>query len=804
MPAPLPSPSDIERLRALHAYDILDTPAEASFDDLVQLAATLCDTPFALITLMECDRQWFKARLGVTITETTPAQSFCIHTLVEPGDMLIVTDACLDPRFAQLPWVAGDPGLRFYAGVVLRSPEGHALGTLCVADTRPRSLPESQRESLRKLGRQVMAQLNLRRGVIEAKLEHSRLVNSQRIAGIGDWEVNETKHSLHWSEGIYRLLGVSPQEGPPTSAAFYQRVHPDDLDFVKGEKAAVGAGERRVDFEHRIVLPDGTVRNIHQIAETTFDSKGGTIRESGTLQDVTDHHTIQEALRRSEERFSLVARAVTDVLWDWNLITNERWSSRGFLGSSGQLENDNGQGAEFWAGRIHPDDHNRVVDSLHHAIETGADSWQADYRLRCRNGAYALVQDRGYIVRDAAGKGVRMIGGMRDVTEQRSLEARYLRAQRMEGIGTLAGGIAHDLNNVLAPILLSIDLLKLQGSSDPEYEKVLDTISQSSRRGANLVRQVLSFARGSDGQKLSLQVGPLIRELGGMIRETFPPAIAIVIRLASDRWLVNGDPTQLNQVLLNLAVNARDAMPRGGTLTLTVENTVLPDPDSADAGVTGTRHYVLIKVSDTGTGISPEIQERIFEPFFTTKPKGSGTGLGLATVHTIVKRHGGFITVDSEVGRGTIFMVYLPAESSLKAAIPPEETTAEATNGNGELILIVDDEPAIRHITQQTLESHGYRVLTAANGKEAIALYIDHARDIALVLTDTSMPVMDGAATIAALLELNPSVKVITMSGLIDPAAEAAVAGMPNRANLEKPYSAATLLQQIHEMLRQD
>jgi signal transduction histidine kinase/CheY-like chemotaxis protein len=728
--------------------------------------------------------------------------AFCTHAFLEPSDVLIIPDTTLDPRFAHHPWVVAGPGIRFYAGVVLRTPERHALGTLCVTDLQPRVLTEPQQSALHALGRQVMAQLNLRRRIHEAGIDHARLTNAQRIAGLGDWEADDSKHALFWSEGIYRILGLVPTGQPPTSDAFYQRVHPDDLAFVTREKAAAAAGLRRVDFDHRIIRPDGLIRTIHQIAETTFDHKGVALRESGTLQDVTERRAAHEALRLGEERFSLVARAVSDVLWDWDLVTNAYWSSKGFLGSTGQLQDAPNRGIEGWAACIHPADHARVMDSLHHAIDSTSEYWQADYRYRCHNGSHAQVQDRGYIVRDHRGKGIRMVGGMRDMTEQRSLEARYLRAQRMEGIGSLAGGIAHDLNNVLAPILLSIDLLKLQAGTDPEYEKILDTIQLSSRRGANLVRQVLSFARGSDGERVRVLISPLVEELGGMIRDTFPRSISIVTRLAREPWAVIADPTQIHQVLLNLAVNARDAMPAGGTLALSVENVVLPEAGSVGAGSAEPRRYVLINVSDTGTGIAPEILEHIFEPFFTTKPPGVGTGLGLATVHTIVKRQGGFITVDSEPGIGTTLHVYLPVEAQPVSDLETREPQPPPPRGKGELILVVDDEPAIRLITRQTLETFGYQVLTAANGAEALALYSHHASSVALVLTDTSMPVMDGAATIAALRHLNPDLRIISTSGQAHPEADPPSAPAPLLEHLEKPYSGVVLLNRIHRLLQ--
>ena len=636
----------------------------------------------------------------------------------------------------------------------------------------------------------------------------ARLENSQRIAGLGDWEYDFAHHCLVWSEEVYRILGISRKDSPPYAETFDRRVHPDDLALVHREKKAAAEVPHRVEFEHRIIRPDGEVRYIHQIAEMDFDDQGRLTRESGTMQDITGRKLAEQALRQSEERFKFVARAVSDVVWDWDLSANTLWWSDGFLTTFGFVASEIESGIESWTSRIHPDECSRVVDSIHHAIDAGAEAWSAEYRFQRKDGSYAFVQDRGYILRDAAGKGVRMVGGMRDLTEQKKRETQYLRAQRMESIGTLAGGIAHDLNNMLTPIMMAIELLKLNSGPDPRRAKILDTIEVNSRRGSELVRQVLSFARGLDGQRVAIRLRLLIDELAGIIRETFPRNIRIVTNVPQDLWPIAGDPTQLHQVLLNLAVNARDAMPHGGTLTLAASNLTI---DAQFAGTSqGSRAgtgqeakagpHVLLQVTDTGLGMPPEVRERIFEPFFTTKKLGQGTGIGLATVHTVVKSHGGILNVESEVGRGTTFKIFLPADPTLRAATPAPELV-EMPCGRNELVLVVDDEFSIRDITQQTLETFGYRVITANDGAEAVALYAQQVSEIALVLTDMMMPVMDGAATIQVLLRINPAVRIIAASGIDsgDPVAKATSAGVKHF--LPKPYTAETLLKLVRDVL---
>jgi PAS domain S-box-containing protein len=388
-----------------------------------------------------------------------------------------------------------------------------------------------------------------------------------------------------------------------------------------------------------------------------------------------------------------------------------------------------------------------------------------------------------------------------DLTERKKLELQFLRTQRMESIGTLAGGIAHDLNNSLAPIMMSLELLRMQ-FPDSASQELLAIISASAQRGADMVRQVLSFARGVEGLRMEVQVKHILSEIQKIVNDTFPKNIQVVTVIPSDLWTVIGDPTQLHQVLLNLCVNARDAMPRGGRLTLTASQLTLDEhyaslslhPDAKPGA------YIFIQVRDGGTGIPPDVVEKIFDPFFTTKEIGKGTGLGLSTSLAIVKSHRGFIRVYSELGKGTEFKVYLPAqtESSPEAAA---ELAAEMPRGHGELILVVDDEIAVRQITQQTLEAFGYRVVLAADGAEAIAIYALQGSEIAVVLTDMMMPIMDGPATIHVLCRMNPTVRIIGASGLSSNGQIVRSTNASVSHFLPKPYTAEMLLKALKQVL---
>ncbi len=421
-------------------------------------------------------------------------------------------------------------------------------------------------------------------------------------------------------------------------------------------------------------------------------------------------------------------------------------------------------------------------------------SWQGELKQVQKNGDEILVESRWTLVRDEFGEPKSILIVNTEITQKKQLEAQLLRSQRLECIGTLAGGIAHDLNNVLAPILLAVPLLQMK-LSDPQSEHLLKMLENNVKRGANLVRQILSFARGIEGRQTTVKVKSLLTEIEDIITGTFSKSITCHTYISDNIWHVHGNATQLHQVLMNLVVNARDAMPDGGIMTISAENLVIDEHYAKmhiDAQV---GCYVAITIADTGIGIPQTIQERIFEPFFTTKEVGKGTGLGLSTALGIIKNHGGFVNLYSEVNQGTQFQIYLPC--STKVEIDPPSEELEPLTGNGELILVVDDETTIRDVTKSSLETYNYRVLTASDGVEAVAIYAQNKHEISVVLLDMMMPWMDGAIAIRTLQKINPHVKIIAMSGLLSNQNIAESAGTGVKGFLSKPCTARELLQAI-------
>ncbi len=446
--------------------------------------------------------------------------------------------------------------------------------------------------------------------------------------------------------------------------------------------------------------------------------------------------------------------------------------------------------------------YDRVSPDLQRAIQTVVEKgeWVGELQQINKQRKIVVVASRWTLVRNAAGEPANKLIINTDITEKKQLEAQFLRAQRMESLGTIAGGIAHDLNNVLTPILMAAQLLQTP-LPEARRQSMLESMRANAERGADMVKQVLSFARGVEGQRIPIQLRSVIKEFTKMLQPTISKAIDVRCNVGGDLWPISGDATQVYQVLMNLCLNARDAMPSGGKLQISAENVTLAPGDAHMDLAAKPGPYVLLRVTDSGTGISADAIDKIFDPFFTTKELGKGTGLGLSTVMGIVRSHGAYIKVASEVGTGSTFSVFFPAIPANKPA-PDSAGGPQLPRGNGELILVVDDERAIRDVVRDTLESYGYRVLTASNGNEAVSLFLKNRADVKLVLTDLMMPIMDGTSAIGALRALEPELPVIAASGLaVNGKPPAAAAAFPGLAFLPKPYTPDSLLKMLQQKL---
>jgi signal transduction histidine kinase/ActR/RegA family two-component response regulator len=432
--------------------------------------------------------------------------------------------------------------------------------------------------------------------------------------------------------------------------------------------------------------------------------------------------------------------------------------------------------------------------------------WNGEMRRLNKAGDRITVNSRWTLLRDSAGNPASILTIDTDITEKKRLETQFLRTQRLEAIGTLATGMAHDLNNILAPIMIATEMLRWP-LPPADFEETVKRIEASTKRGAEIIKQVLTFGRGVSGERVPLQLRPLLEEMVTMTRETFPKNIEIRLNAAADLWPIRGDRTQIQQVLLNLCVNARDVLTERGLLSIEATNMMLDAQAAAQRPGLKPGAHVVLRVTDNGSGIPPEIIDRIFDPFFTTKPHGKGTGLGLSTVMGIIKSHGGSIVVFSELGKGTSFKILLPASPDATIASGPHDvaTPKPLPNGAGDTILMVDDESEILMANRAILEKYQYRVLTAADGAEALDTFRQRRRDVKAIVTDMMMPRMDGLGLIKAVRSIAPSVPIIASSGLgrnlgrSERSAELESLGVGKF--LMKPYTAEMLLAALHDIL---
>ncbi len=770
------------------------------------------------------------------------------------------------------------------------------------------------REELRALGEEVDA--------YEPASGSQALSCEQRFRQVSDtlpnivWTAKPDGKLDYVNKAFIELTSHAPDG--ELGQAWLRVIHPEDR--ARGEAAWKLALTQQHPYEVELRLRrgrDGAYLWHLVRAEPMRDAQGAIVKWYGRMIDI---HT----RRAAEERAQLLSRATHDVIWDWDIQRDTLWWNEGFETRFGHPLDDHVRGLSAWSQHLHPDDQAPTVAALAQAIAQQQTQWMSEYRFAKRDGSYAYVLNRGYIMRDEHGTALRVIGGMTDlsehkaaqerlieqaeliekaqdailvrdlqgriryinhraellygwrrdevigqdmrqlqfagniemferanaatlregawageleqrrsddkvvlvearwtllrradqkpygilaintdISERKRLEQHILRAQRLESIGTLAGGITHDLNNVLTPIMFCAALLREQEEDSQRLED-LDTIERCAKRGSAMIAQLLLFARGDEVTRAKVAMGAIVRDIEHLVRDTFPKNIVFRAAIDDKLWAVLGDATQLNQVLMNLCVNARDAMPRGGTITLTLTNVILDELDTGLYPGVSAGHYVMLRVEDTGEGMMREVLERMFEPFYTTKAQGKGTGLGLSTTHSIVKRHGGFIHAYSELGRGTQLHLYLPAEGGDEEANVLTSQPVKLPHGRGERVLVVDDEENIRHMVKRTLERFGYQVMLASNGAEAIALYAQHQAEIDVILTDMAMPVMDGAALISAARAITPQVKIISSSGLDANGKGSGELGAQVDHFMAKPYTAELMLHTLRRALDDD
>ena len=577
---------------------------------------------------------------------------------------------------------------------------------------------------------------------------------------------------------------------------FFRHVHPDDRQKIKDAVAETLRTGRTYSIDHRIILPDGTERVIHELADLIRDEQGRPLRMMGTAQDVTERWRAEELLRQSEERFRQMIANGSDII----ALVDQQGVIRF---QSPSTERVLGHRPEYMAGRrieeyIHAEDLAKVGAAMERVLAGQEKPLPVEYRCRHRDGSWRTLQSFGKAMTGSTGEKLIVVNS-RDVTESRALEEQLRQSQKMEAIGQLSGGIAHDFNNLLTAIIGHLGLLRDNPQLTREIDESLSEISGAANRAAKLTSQLLAFSRRQVLSTSALDVNEVVTHLTKMLRRILGEHVIMQLDFAPEPLTFQGDAGLMEQVLVNLAVNARDAMPEGGTLKITTRSvTQLPPSTNDQPGPQQAVAYVRLSVGDTGTGILPEIRAKIFEPFFTTKEVGKGTGLGLATVFGIVQQHHGWIEVESEPGHGAVFHIFLP-RLAVVPTVAPAPQPVFTPRGSNELVLLVEDEPAVQEMGTQALRRQGYRVVTASNGRTALEVWARYKSEIALLLTDMIMPEgVSGQQLARQLLEEKPALKVIYTSGY-----NAEIAGkelkLADGVNyLAKPYE----LEQLYRTVR--
>jgi PAS domain S-box-containing protein len=612
-----------------------------------------------------------------------------------------------------------------------------------------------------------------------------RLVDSN-VQGVLFWNVEGAV--TEGNDAFLNLVGYTREDLEAGRISWITMTPPEYADIDKHALLKIAESGTCAPFEKEFIRKDGSRVSV-LVGATAFEDdpqQGVCFMLDLTERNRVDEQIVEQAALLDRAQDAIVVRDLEGKTLFWNKGA-ERMYGWTRLEAVGVNLN-----ALLYANLKKFDNANGLT------ISKG--EWHGELQHLTKDKRELTIEARWTLIRDSDGNPKSVLAINTDITEKKKIEAQFMRAQRMESIGTLAGGIAHDLNNILAPIMMSIGILK-KISDQPQAKTILNTIELSAQRGADIIRQVLTFARGLEGQRIEVQPRQLLVDVENIIRDTFPKDIRLQFVVADDVWTILGDPTQIHQILLNLCVNARDSMPNGGNLTIHVENLPLDEYYAASRIETKPGRYVRFSVTDSGIGMSAELIDKIFEPFFTTKELNKGTGLGLSTVMAIVKSHDGIINVYSEPGRGTTFKLYLPAMEFCSKTSETEIEEASWPRGKGEVILVVDDEASILSITSQTLLAFGYRVLTATDGADALAIYIQHKDDIDVVLTDMMMPIMDGPASIQALMRVNPKVKIVAASGLSSHGLLGKATGVGVKHFLNKPYPAGMLLRTMRKVI---
>jgi len=609
---------------------------------------------------------------------------------------------------------------------------------------------------------------------------------------------------LYVSEAFKKLTGYEADEVIENKViTFASLILPDDRHIPATKVAEALKQNQAFQIEYRTVHKNGEIRWFWEQGSAVRDKDGTIIALEGYITDITPQKEANVRIQESEYRFQLLSKATNDVIWDWDLVNDKLWWSDSFATLLGL----NSYSSEFtfsdWKKHIHPDERNRVVNNLDQVFKTYQQSWSENYKFERQDGSYADVIDRGYVIYNSDNEAIRMIGSITDISERLEIEEKLRQSQRLEAVGQLTGGVAHDFNNLLTVIVGNAEIITESLPSDSKLRNLSEMIQVAADRGAELIRSLLAFAKRQPLEPKHLDINALLNNFNALLKRSLGESIQLELVLQPDLWLAQVDPGQLENAMLNLAINARDAMPSGGRLLIETLNVSLSEDYGSQHDVTP-GDYVIICVSDTGVGIAPENLDKVFEPFYTTKSKDKGTGLGLAMVYGFARQSYGHINVYSEVGQGTTIRLYLPRSPEEVAAAENASVLHIQPQIGNETILVVEDDELVRNYVISQLEFMGYKVISASNGREAMEV-IQSDADIDLLFTDVVMPGgMSGRELSDKAQRIRSQLKVLFTSGYTENSIVHHGRLDPGVMLLSKPYSRDELTTKIRKSLQNE
>jgi PAS domain S-box-containing protein len=763
------------------------TPLQQTLDALCRSVEAILRDSWVSVLLLDLKAQRLTHGAGPSLPQsyTREIDGSQVDPTIGPcaaaahwGKQVIVPDLASETRWPKVRALASTHGIRACWSTPIKSSDARVLGTFAIYWREPGVPTAQQRRQLEQFTH--LASIAIERdGATEAlKRSEERYALAMQASGDGHWDWDMPRDRFYASPLLLQICGLPPSSTFASQAEFRERLpfHPDDRSTWEKELEAYFAGSSpRLETEMRIVR-NGETRWIHMTGLCLRDRDGVPVRFAGSVTDVTERKHVEEELRARQEMLDLAQKAARAVAFEWRIGAAEgcnRWSPD--LETMYGLEPGTYDGSyETWKKLLHPDDWPSVRAAIKHAHQTG--DVAAEYRVLRRDGAARWLQAKGRMFFDSEGSPSRMIGFMLDVTERRiaeeeleKMEGQLRRSHRLEAMGTLAGGIAHDFNNLLGAILGYGEMALRGARAGSRLRRDIESIMIAGERGRALVDRILAFSRSGIGERIPVNVQKIVRETLSLIGAKPPAGIRIEHRLRGGRSAVLGDPTQIHQVLMNLVTNALHAMPSGGALRISLDRVQLDSPRTATVGTLAAADYVVLKVSDTGTGIPPQIQERIFDPFFTTKDVRVGTGLGLPLVHGIATGLGGAIDVASTVGKGSVFTVYLPrfGEAPPEDERPNAEPAARVRRGNRERILVVDDEAPLVDLLTQTLTGLGYAPVGFTSSSAALAAFNANPQQFDAVMTDESMPGESGSELISRMRQVRPHLPILLVSGYV-------------------------------------